>query len=211
MEQQMIESFRVISGLPQEALTELVQLAGNFLCSDFPMDKLKNAVDKTIEGIAGIEGVTISPKELEKHLETIIWFIESRYSKSYEVSQSELAKIGKKSSPTYRSGERVERRKGADEGVQTDAVEHACRVEWSIVAEKTHGLQLRVYQYVALVKVVNAGGSQQESSKLMVRMQLATVVKNQQRHNIEFEMTLGEFYEIYYELKKAKNLIDMMG
>lgn len=61
------------------------------------------------------------------------------------------------------------------------------------------------------VRVVNASGSQQENSKLMVRMQLATVVKNQQRHNIEFEMTLGEFYEIYYELKKAKNLIDMMG
>lgn len=91
----MVESFRVVPGLPQEALTELIQLAGNFLCSDFPMDKLKSAVDKTIEGIAGIEGVAISPKELEKHLETIVWFIESRYSKSYEVSQSELGKIGK--------------------------------------------------------------------------------------------------------------------
>ena len=42
-------------------------------------------------------------------------------------------------------------------------------------------------------------------------MRFATILKDKQKHNIEFEMTLGEFYEMYYELKKAKSLIDMMG
>lgn len=103
MEQQTTEHLKVITALPQEAITELIQLAGNFLCSDFAMEKLKVAVDQTLKDLSEIEGVTIAPKELEKYLETIVWFIESHYSKSYEVSQSELAKIGIEYFSLYRN------------------------------------------------------------------------------------------------------------
>ena len=94
MEQQTSDTLRLISTLPEEAITELIQLAGNFLCSDFSMDKLKIAVNKTLKDLTQIEGINATTKELEKYLEAIVWFIESHYSKPYEVSQGELAKIG---------------------------------------------------------------------------------------------------------------------
>ncbi len=42
-------------------------------------------------------------------------------------------------------------------------------------------------------------------------MQFSVMEGEAKKRNVNFEVTLPEFYELYHELKKAKNLIDMMG
>jgi len=42
-------------------------------------------------------------------------------------------------------------------------------------------------------------------------MAFSIIKKDGKKQNVGFELTLPEFYELYHELKKAKNLIDMMG
>ena len=59
--------------------------------------------------------------------------------------------------------------------------------------------------------IVNTAGSQKGGSKLLVRMKFAVLGAEGEKRNIGFEVTLPEFYELYHELKKAKNLMDMMG
>ena len=44
-----------------------------------------------------------------------------------------------------------------------------------------------------------------------MRMQFAIIRKDGGRQNVGLELTLPEFYELYHEMKKAKNLIDVMG
>ena len=49
-----------------------------------------------LEKISASEESKVSPKELEKLLEVVVDFIETRYSKPYETSMAELEKLGKR-------------------------------------------------------------------------------------------------------------------
>ena len=46
---------------------------------------------------------------------------------------------------------------------------------------------------------------------MLVRMKFGSVDTDGIKKSTVLELTLPEFYELYHELKKGKNLIDMMG
>eukprot|EP00831_Metopus_contortus_P027146 TRINITY_DN22913_c0_g1_i4.p1 TRINITY_DN22913_c0_g1~~TRINITY_DN22913_c0_g1_i4.p1 ORF type:complete len:131 (+),score=36.90 TRINITY_DN22913_c0_g1_i4:137-529(+) len=59
--------------------------------------------------------------------------------------------------------------------------------------------------------IINSCASGEEGSKLLVRMKISSVDCSGKIHNTAFELSLPDFYELYHELKKAKNMIDMMA
>ncbi len=89
-----MESIEQLTALPPAAAKQLIELTGNFLCADTPLEKLKSEVTEGIAKIGTLEGVTKSTEDLQKIFEQLAGFIEAKYSKPYEASQLELEKIG---------------------------------------------------------------------------------------------------------------------
>ena len=94
MEAYALEAVKSVALLPDPAGKAVVNLAGNFLCANCSVDKLREDGVKEIARISSLEGVSTSTTDLEKMMEAIVWYIEARYSKPYEASQGELEKLG---------------------------------------------------------------------------------------------------------------------
>jgi len=94
MEIHVLDQIKLLPTIPTFAVHSLISLSSEFLCSNAPLEKLKSEIDLGISKISESKEILSSPAELQNFIESITWYIESRYSRPYDLIKSELDKFG---------------------------------------------------------------------------------------------------------------------